>query len=137
MSAFSQIGPPKGNIQLTHRPDSYLLSWEDPEYGKEILDSFIIRWYREPNHQLAGREETREKFLSIPIENLEDDQTYNFQISSISHSQIESYSKEIELKTTHNSLITWSFMSISMVLLLLAFVGISFYGFNIFKHRIR
>lgn len=136
MSALEQIGPPQ-NIKIDHLVDSYHLSWDDPEYGKEILDSFIVRWYREPDHQLVGKEETRQKFISVPVENLEDNRAYNFQVSSVSHSQIESYSKEIELKTSHNSLVTWSFMSISMVLLLLAFIGISFYGSNIFKNRIR
>lgn len=134
MSAFSQIGPPK-NLKIDHRTDAYLVSWEEPDYGNEILDSYIVRWYREPDHQLVGKEETRDKFIAVPLENLEDGHSYNFQVSSVSHNQIESYSKELEIKTSYHSIATWSFISISMLLILSAFIGISFYGFNIFKHH--
>lgn len=42
MSAFSQIGPPK-NVSVDIRPDGFLVSWDSPDYGQDMVGLYIIR----------------------------------------------------------------------------------------------
>lgn len=134
MSAFTQIGPPK-NLIINSKSDGYLVSWQAPDYGNDVLNSYIVRWYREPSHELVGRRETREHFIDVPVDELQDDMLYSFHVSSVSHNQVESFSTEYDLKTNHRSTVMWVIATVSVFLLLMAFIGFSFYGINVFKHR--
>lgn len=58
---FSQIGPPR-NVTVELEDESYLVSWEAPDYGYDILSLYVIRWYLEPDHKLVNQGETRNNF---------------------------------------------------------------------------
>lgn len=63
MSAFSQIGPPT-NISVDIQENGFLVSWEKPEYGHDILSLYVVRWFLEPEHKLHGKAETRNNYHS-------------------------------------------------------------------------
>lgn len=42
MSAFSQIGPPR-NVSVVEVSEGFLVRWDEPEYGRDMLGLFIIR----------------------------------------------------------------------------------------------
>lgn len=137
VSAFTQIGPPK-NLLIDSKSDAYLVSWQPPDYGSNVLNSYIVRWYREPSHEQVGSKETRDNFISVPVDELQDGIAYSFQVSSVSHDLVEMPSIEYELKTNHRSTFMWAFATVSVFLILMAFIGFSFYGVNAFNsQRIR
>lgn len=61
VSAFSQIGPPL-NLSVSIKPDGFLVSWDSPEYGQDMLSIYVVRWFLQPEHKLHGRAETRNNF---------------------------------------------------------------------------
>jgi hypothetical protein len=63
VSAFSQIGPPR-NVTVDARTDGFLVSWESPDYGSDMLSLYVVRWYLEPEHKLQGKAETRSNFYT-------------------------------------------------------------------------
>jgi len=60
---FSQIGPPR-NVFVDPRPDGFLVSWQAPDNGQDLLGLYIVRWYLEPEHTLAGTAETRNNYYT-------------------------------------------------------------------------
>lgn len=60
---FSQVGPPR-NVTVQPKPDGdgYVVSWDEPEYGRDSLRVYVVRWYREPGHYFHGSAETRELY---------------------------------------------------------------------------
>lgn len=134
MAAFTQIGPPK-NLLINSKSDAYLVSWEAPDYGNDVLNSYIVRWYQEPNHELVGQRETREHHIDVPVDELQDGISYSFIVSSVSHNHVEAFSREYELKTNHRITFMWLIGTVSVFLILMAFIGFSFYGINIFNNQ--
>lgn len=63
MSAFSQLGPPR-NVSVDVRPDGFLVQWESPDYGQDVLGLYVVRWFLEPEHKLHGKAETRNNFYT-------------------------------------------------------------------------
>lgn len=82
VSAFSQIGPPR-NLSVDVRPGGFLVRWESPEYGQDMLGIYIIRcdydyltlilnakfffpkrWFIEPDHIVHGSVETRNNYYT-------------------------------------------------------------------------
>lgn len=61
VSAFSQIGPPL-NLSVSIKPDGFLVSWDSPEYGQDMLSLYVVRWFLQPEHKLIGKAETRNTF---------------------------------------------------------------------------
>lgn len=42
MSAFSQIGPPR-NLSVDLSTDGFLVHWDSPDYGQDMVGLYIIR----------------------------------------------------------------------------------------------
>lgn len=62
-SAFSQIGPPR-NVSVNPKFDGFLVSWQAPEYGQDMLGLYVVRWFLEPEHKLHGKAETRNNYYT-------------------------------------------------------------------------
>lgn len=59
---FTQVGPPRNmTVQQTDDGDEFVVSWEPPEY-RENLRIYIVRWFREPGHNLEGSAETSDTY---------------------------------------------------------------------------
>ena len=56
-----QIGAPT-NLSVNSKGDGFLVTWDSPDFGAEQLESYIVRWYLEPEHKLHGQGETRNNF---------------------------------------------------------------------------
>lgn len=91
---FSQIGPPR-NLTVEYTSEGFQLIWEPPEYGKEVLRVYIVRWYQEPGHFLHGTAETRD--LNYLVRYLKEDTVYSFQVFSLSTTDYQSGSNEVEI----------------------------------------
>lgn len=61
LRAFQQIGPPR-NVTVEFVDEDYLISWDLPDYGHDLLTVYVIRWYLEPEHELVGTHETRNNY---------------------------------------------------------------------------
>lgn len=62
VSALSQIGPPK-NLSVSVKPDGFFINWESPDYGQDMLDLYVVRWFQEPEHKLHGKGETTNNYF--------------------------------------------------------------------------
>lgn len=118
---FSQIGPPR-NVTVVEKStgDGYVVGWDAPDYGLEVLRVYVVRWYREPGHFFHGSAETRELYYeskappplpppplnniftnvshSLPVNSLIEDQVYTFQVFSLSNTDYQAGSNEFELQ---------------------------------------
>jgi hypothetical protein len=57
---FAAVGPPRNlTVDKTQEHD-YRITWEAPDFGKEHLRLYILRWWIEPTHELRGTFETRD-----------------------------------------------------------------------------
>lgn len=63
MAAFAQIGPPT-NLSVDISGDEVKLSWMSPEFGNENFGTYVVRWFKEPEHELKASWETRNNFYS-------------------------------------------------------------------------
>ncbi|XP_055713087.1 protein borderless [Phlebotomus papatasi] len=92
---FAQIGPPR-NLSVDQTPDgNYLVTWDPPEYGKELLRIYLVRWWLEPKHTLHGTAETRQ--TQYLVSQLDEDELYIFQVFSLSTTDYEAGSNEYEI----------------------------------------
>lgn len=92
---FAQIGPPR-NLSVDQTPDgNYLVTWDPPEYGKELLRIYLVRWWLEPKHTLHGTAETRQ--TQYLVSQLDEDELYIFQVFSLSTADYEAGSNEYEI----------------------------------------
>ncbi|GAB0089249.1 Protein borderless [Sergentomyia squamirostris] len=92
---FAQIGPPR-NLTVDQTPDgNYLVAWDPPEYGREMLRIYLVRWWLEPKHTLHGTAETRH--TQYLVTQLQEDELYIFQVFSLSTADYEAGSNEFEI----------------------------------------
>lgn len=147
VSAFSQIGPPK-NVSVEARPEGFVVSWESPDYGSDMLSLYIVRWYLEPEHSLQGKAETRSNFytgkrrcsrrfffllptffsfLKVPEDVLDEGMLYSFQVASVSSNNYEVQSPEFEIVTPRYRVVQAITIGAVGLLILLALAGILFY----------
>lgn len=54
-------GPPL-NVRVQATVEGYLVTWEPPEYGKNLVRLYTVSWYRGPSEQLYGRAETTDTY---------------------------------------------------------------------------
>ena len=55
------MGPPR-NAKVQPTADGYLVTWDPPAYGKELVRYYSVKWFREPADQLYGRANTEDLF---------------------------------------------------------------------------
>lgn len=133
------------NLSVSVKPDGYLVSWDSPEYGKEMLGLYVVRWYLEPEHRLHGKAETTNNFylgeclvaswnqkllkfcILVPDEALTDGVLYRFQVSSVSSNNYEAFSSEFEIVTPHYRIVQAITIGAVILLALLALSLLLFY----------
>ena len=55
------MGPPR-NVRVQATVEGYLVTWEPPDLGKNLVRLYTVRWYRGPSEHLYGRAETTDTY---------------------------------------------------------------------------
>lgn len=50
------------NVRVQATVEGYLVTWEPPEYGKNLVRLYTVRWFRGPSEHLYGRAETTDTY---------------------------------------------------------------------------
>lgn len=143
MLPFQQIGPPR-NVTVEYIDEDYLISWDPPEYGHDLLTVYVVRWYLEPDHHLQGQIETRNNYykskkknhflriisqFSLSVTQLDNDKLYIVTVHALSTNGYEAPAADrTEILTpTFRKMQAFIVGSTVALLLLLAVVGITLY----------
>lgn len=92
---FNEVGPPQNLTLHVNEYGEYVLTWERPDYGLDMLRYFILQWWQEPEHILYGTIETPD--YSYTVQHLREDVFYKFQVFSLSTTDYRSGSNEITI----------------------------------------
>lgn len=60
-SEDESMGPPV-NVKVQATVEGYLVTWEPPEFGKNLVRLYTVRWFRGPSEHLYGRAETTDTY---------------------------------------------------------------------------
>lgn len=55
------MGPPR-NAKVQPTAEGYLVTWDPPLYGKELVRYYNVKWFRGTTERLYGRAETADPF---------------------------------------------------------------------------
>lgn len=89
------MGPPR-NLTVDRDDDgTYVAKWDPPSFGRQNLRMYILRYYTTYDRKYVGNFPTYETFSHL--KNLEEDETYTFQVAAISLDNYEASSEEFEL----------------------------------------
>ncbi|KAL0267467.1 UNVERIFIED_CONTAM: hypothetical protein PYX00_009725 [Menopon gallinae] len=92
---YERMGSPR-NINVVITDAGGLVSWNPPEKGAEDVDYYRVRWSQGgSNFETATTRDT-----SYIVENLQDDETYQFQVFAVSKSSSEAESSAFMLHVT-------------------------------------
>ncbi|XP_012222361.1 protein borderless isoform X1 [Linepithema humile] len=75
------MGPPL-NVRVQATVEGYLVTWEPPEYGKNQVRLYSVRWFRGPSEYLYGRAETTDTYYLVKT--LEEESFYTFEVAAMS-----------------------------------------------------
>lgn len=62
IGAFQQIGAPV-NLSVKLTTEGYLVTWDPPSFGKEILKTYMLQLTRESTGSLVGTHETKNNYF--------------------------------------------------------------------------
>ncbi|KYB28100.1 Protein turtle-like Protein [Tribolium castaneum] len=93
-NSFPPVGYPR-NISVYQTENGFMVTWEAPEYGKENLKFYIVRWFQGPEDYLFGSAETRN--TSYLLTSLSEGVEYNIQVVAVSFDDQQSVSERITL----------------------------------------
>ncbi|KAG8287966.1 hypothetical protein J6590_025304 [Homalodisca vitripennis] len=96
---FQQISRPL-NVRVELSAEGYLVEWDPPTLGVDILDHYVVRWFRHGHEQLAETMETNANSVSIP--NLEEQSTYIFTVTAVTNNKYMSESDRLTLQVPAN-----------------------------------
>ncbi|GLV33104.1 borderless [Carabus blaptoides fortunei] len=91
---FAPIGPPR-NVSVHLTMNGYLVTWEPPEFGKQSVRVYIVRWTEGPSELLCGTVETKDLFYTV--QNLEEGLTYYFRVSALSTDDYQATSDQVTI----------------------------------------
>ncbi|XP_072749945.1 protein borderless isoform X2 [Anoplolepis gracilipes] len=80
-SPQESMGPPV-NVKVQATVEGYLVTWEPPEYGKNQVRLYTVRWFRGPSEHLYGRAETTDTYYLVKT--LEEESFYTFEVAAMS-----------------------------------------------------
>ncbi|XP_011702130.1 PREDICTED: protein turtle isoform X2 [Wasmannia auropunctata] len=89
------MGPPR-NVRVQATVEGYLVTWESPNLGKNLVRLYTVRWYRGPSEQLYGRAETTDTYYLVKT--LEEESFYTFEVAAISLTDDEASSERVGLE---------------------------------------
>lgn len=55
------MGPPR-NVRVQATVEGYLVTWEPPNYGRNQVRLYTVRWFSGPSEHLYGRAETTDTY---------------------------------------------------------------------------
>ena len=70
------------NLSAIHNQQGWLLHWEHPQHGLDLLRLYTVRWWKEPEHHLVGSVETFDNFYQL--RHLKEDSTFKIRVLAIS-----------------------------------------------------
>lgn len=70
------------NLSAINNQQGWLLHWEHPQQGLDILRNYMVRWWKEPEHHLVGTVETFDNFYQL--RHLKEDSTFKIRVIAIS-----------------------------------------------------
>lgn len=70
------------NLSAINNQQGWLLHWEHPLHGLDMLRLYTVRWWKEPEHHLVGTVETFDNFYQL--RHLKEDSTFTIQVLAIS-----------------------------------------------------
>lgn len=119
------IGPPR-NFFVMEKKDGFVLTWDPPENGLDMLRIYIIRWWLEEDTKLYGSAETIETYYLI--RHLREDSTYRVQVSTLSISDEQSGSEVIEIKVpAHRKMRAITIGTTVVIIFIIAVVFVFYY----------
>ena len=90
-----RMGPPL-NVRVQATVEGYLVTWEHPDYGKEQVRLYVVRWFRGPSERLYGRAETTDTYYLVKT--LEEESYYTFEVAAMSISDDVATSERVSLE---------------------------------------
>jgi hypothetical protein len=64
---FQQIGPPR-NVSVRPTADGYVVTWQPPEFGRDELRAYRVRWTQASMEFFYGSAETQDTtFIGDPM----------------------------------------------------------------------
>ncbi|XP_037816423.1 protein borderless [Lucilia sericata] len=70
------------NLSAINNQQGWLLHWEHPQQGLDMLRLYTVRWWKEPEHHLVGTVETFDNFYQL--RHLKEDSTFKVRVLAIS-----------------------------------------------------
>ncbi|KMQ92911.1 protein turtle [Lasius niger] len=84
------------NVRVQATVEGYLVTWEPPEYGKNLVRLYTVRWFRGPSEHLYGRAETTDTYYLVKT--LEEESFYTFEVAAMSLTDDVATSERIGLE---------------------------------------
>ncbi|XP_051155995.1 protein borderless isoform X1 [Leptopilina boulardi] len=75
------MGAPR-NVRVQATVEGYLVTWESPVVGPELVRLYIVKWFRGTSDHLYGKAETTDTYYLV--KNLEEDSYYSFEVGAMS-----------------------------------------------------
>ncbi|XP_029667809.1 protein borderless isoform X3 [Formica exsecta] len=95
-SPLEEIMGPPINVKVQATVEGYLVTWEPPEYGKNQVRLYTVRWFRGPSEHLYGRAETTDTYYLVKT--LEEESFYTFEVAAMSITDDVATSERIGLE---------------------------------------
>lgn len=89
------VGPPR-NVRVQATVEGYLVTWEPPDLGKNLVRLYTVKWYRGPSEHLYGRAETIDTYYLVKT--LEEESFYTFEVAALSLTDDVATSERVSLE---------------------------------------
>lgn len=122
------------NLTATRNRQGWLLHWEHPVSGLELLRHYSLHWWREPEHYLVGSVETFDNYHQL--RQLKESSDYSFQAVALGADDSQIASDILYLTVTSNRKSRFLIIasSLSIVLLLGGLVAFLYVKRSCLKH---
>ncbi|XP_020281495.1 protein borderless isoform X2 [Pseudomyrmex gracilis] len=89
------MGPPR-NVRVQATVEGYLVTWEPPNYGRNQVRLYTVRWFSGPSEHLYGRAETTDTYYLVKA--LEEESYYTFEVAAMSITDDVATSERVSLE---------------------------------------
>lgn len=121
------------NLTATHNRQGWLLHWEHPISGLELLRHYNLQWWREPEHHLVGSVETSDNFYQL--RQLKEAAAYSFQAVALGEDGSQVASDILTLTvTSRKSRVLLIASCLSVILLLSGLAAFLYVKRSCLKH---
>lgn len=122
------------NLSAINNQQGWLLHWEHPLYGLDMLRLYTVRWWKEPEHHLVGTVETFDNFYQL--RHLKEDSTFTIQVLAISNDgdQVPGTELRIEVPSHRKMRALLIGSSIGIAFLVCALIAFLYVKRNCLRH---